>query len=115
VSVGGHGGWEGGGWSDTRDFQCGEDCLNPSRKLNCTGNSGFGRKTNTSGVGGHSMGNDGPQCFCDGTGRQHHAVVSTSLHRAASCCIVLHRAASACIAMPVCMDAHACLVWMCNL
>jgi hypothetical protein len=41
-------------------------------------------------VGGHSMGNDGPQCFCDGTGRQHHAVVSTSLHRAASCCIVLH-------------------------
>lgn len=78
VSVGGSGGWEGGGWSDTRDFQCGENCLNPSRKANCTGsNSGYGPKRNSSGVGGHSMGNAGAQCFCDGTKRQHHAVGRT--------------------------------------
>lgn len=77
VNVGGSGGWEGGGWSDTRDFQCGENCLNPTRKANCTGNSGFGKKSNSTGIGGHSYGNSGPTCYCDGTGRQHQVVGRT--------------------------------------
>ena len=42
VSVGGDGRGgmpDGSGWTDTQNFQCGQDCLNPTREKNCSGTS----------------------------------------------------------------------------
>ena len=70
VNVGGTGGspWShggGSGWSDTTDFQCGQNCLNPTKKDNCTATSSnpWDKPRNGSSYDG------GFSCFCGANDR----------------------------------------------
>jgi len=56
------------GWSDTRDFQCGENCLSPTAKANCTTTDPRYHPRNG------SYNEGGVQCFCDSTRRENKAV-----------------------------------------
>ena len=56
------------GWSDTRTFQCGENCLSPTAKANCTTTDPRYHPRNG------SYNEGGVQCFCDSTRRENKAV-----------------------------------------
>jgi hypothetical protein len=71
VTVGGKGGspWGGGGsgWTDTQNFQCGQNCLNPTRKANCTSTSHNSWDQPRNGTGREG----GFQCFCNDAEMRH--------------------------------------------